>query len=81
MVAGMIAAADTDQDGVVSFEEFVPMVRGQLGAAAPAAGWGQQSEEDILAQLLDDPASMQKYVPATSPHDNLAACLPACLPA
>lgn len=56
----MIAAADTDQNGVVSFEEFVPMVRSQLGAVAPTTGWGHQSEADVLAQLLEHPAITAK---------------------
>ena len=61
MVPAMIAAADTQQDGVVSFEEFVPMVRSQLGAVAPTTGWGQQSEADVLAQVLENSATMAKY--------------------
>ena len=60
-VPAMIAAADTQQNGVITFGEFVPMVRGQLGAVSPTTGWGHQSEADVLAQLLDDPASRAKY--------------------
>lgn len=57
----MMAAADTQKNGFITFGEFVPMVRGQLGAVSPTTGWGNQSEADVLAQLLDDPASRAKY--------------------
>ena len=55
MVEPMFNDADLDGDGVVSFEEFAKMVRGQLGAPAPATGWGQQTELDVLNQLLEHP--------------------------
>lgn len=67
MVSAMITAADTQQDGVVSFEEFVPMVRSQLGAVAPTTGWGHQTEEDALAQLLENSATMAKCGPHLLP--------------
>ena len=60
-VIAMIEAAHMQQDRVVSFDEFVPMVRSQLGAVAPTTGWGQQSEADVLAQLLEHPAATAKY--------------------
>lgn len=60
VVPTMMAAADTES-GEISFEQFVPLLRDQLGAAAPTTGWGHQSEEDVIAQLLENDATMAKY--------------------
>ena len=59
MVPAMMAAAGA-QNGKITFEQFVPLVRDQLGAAAPTTGWGHQSEADVIAQLLEDDATTAK---------------------
>lgn len=55
LIPAMIAAADTSHDGVVSYAEFIPMIRNQLGAVTPASGWGHQTHQDVISQLLENP--------------------------